>query len=101
MTRMPSTLCRAGLARVAGGFPLSTEVSRSVWLLWVGGLFVVWLSRRRGGRGKEGGGGGWSTLTISVGTYTRTTALDTLIESFLSGDGPMGGGARQIVSLGA
>lgn len=39
-------------------------------------------------------------LTGAVGTYTRTTALNGLVESFLS-EGGSSSGARQIVSLGA
>ncbi|KAF5624854.1 leucine carboxyl methyltransferase 1 [Fusarium sp. NRRL 52700] len=43
------------------------------------------------------------SLTPSIGTYTRTISLDTLIEAFLDGDqdSEQGAGPKQVVSLGA
>lgn len=78
MTHTPSFLCKDRIS--PGDFPLSTEVRWSLCMLETE-----------------------TKAECHAGTYTRTTALDRLADSFLNGESAHDGQVqeRQIISLGA
>lgn len=92
MIRMPNTSCKAPMVRAAAGFPSSIEVRRVVEEMDLRAVQFI-LHRTRS----------FFLLTLGspIGTYTRTTAVDTLISTFLSSGDSSAGVSRQIVSLGA